>query len=412
MAPDSQRDPRTGRPFRFDYESPVLRFGAGSTRELGDELGAQDLDSALVVTGSTVGTTPAVMDPVRAGLGDRLAGVFAETTPDKRLATAFDAADRFAEAGADAFVAVGGGSSIDVAKVASVLVAGGEPREAVFRAFADTGTIPLPDGDLPPVLAVPTTLAGADVSQVAGITAGPESVPIDEETGGGVGDRRLLPAAVVADPDLAATTPESVLAGSAMNGFDKGVETLYAADATPVTDATASRGLGLLADGLRDLGATGPTPETLEPVLEGLLLVQYGISRPDGSTLSLIHAFGHGLTRTGTLQQGVAHAIVAPHVLAYLFDEVDGRRALLADALGVATADDEDDDPAAAVVREVEAVRDALGLPSRLRDVDGPEPDEFPAVAEATVADAFVANAPPPLDFTVADAEAILDAAW
>jgi alcohol dehydrogenase class IV len=406
MAPD--RDPRTGRPFRFDYESSVLRFGAGSTRDLGDELDAHDLDSALVVTGSTVGDTPAVMDPVREGLDDRLAGVFAETTPEKRLATAFEAADRFAETGADAFVAVGGGSSIDVAKVASVLAASEQSKEAVFRAFEDTGTIPFPDGDLPPVVAVPTTLAGADVSQVAGITAGPDSGFVDEESGGGVGDRRLMPTAVVADPELAATTPESVLAGSAMNGFDKGIETLYAANATPVTDATASRGLGLLADGLRKLGETGPTPETLEPVLEGLLLVQYGISRPDGSTLSLVHAFGHGLTRTGALQQGVAHAIVAPHVLDYLFDEVDGRRGLLADALGVRDADD----PAAAVVREVEAVRDALGLPGRLRDVDGPDPADFPAVAEATVADSFVANAPPGLEFTTADAEAVLEAAW
>ena len=408
MAPDSESTSRTGGPFRFDYESPVLRFGTGTTRDLGDELAGSGLGDALVVTGSTVGSTPAVMDPVREGLGDRLAGVFDETTPEKRLATAFDAADRFAATGADAFVAVGGGSSIDVAKVASVLAASDEQKEAVFRAFDDTGTIPLPDGDLPPVVAVPTTLAGADVSQVAGITAGPESGFVDEASGGGVGDRRLMPAAVVADPELAATTPESVLAGSAMNGFDKGIETLYAANATPVTDATASRGLGLLADGLRDLGETGPTPETLEPVLEGLLLVQYGISRPDGSTLSLIHAFGHGLTRTGTLQQGVAHAVVAPHVLDYLFDEVDARRDLLADALGVADTDN----PAAAVVEEIGAVRDSLGLPSRLRGVDGPEPEDFPAVAEATVADSFVANAPPDLDFTVADAETILDAAW
>ena len=217
-----------------------------------------------------------------------------------------------------------------------------------------------------------------------------------------------MPAAVVADPELAATTPESVLAGSAMNGFDKGLETLYAANATPVTDATASRGVGLLADGLRELGDTGPTPETMAPVLEGLLLVQYGISRPDGTTLSLAHAFGHGLTRTGTLQQGIAHAVVAPHVLDYLFEAVDGRRDLLADALGVGNADD----PAAAVVRAVEAVRDALDLPSRLRDVDGPEPAAFPAVAEATAGDGFVANAPADLAFTAEDAEAILDAAW
>jgi alcohol dehydrogenase class IV len=401
-------DDRVGRPFRFDYDAPVLRFGRGSVADLGDELARQQLDKAFVVAGETVGTTPAVIDPVREGLGDRLAGVFAETTPEKRLATAFDAADRFADLGADAFVAVGGGSSIDVAKVASVLAAGDRSREAAGTEFGERGTVSVPDGDLPPVVAVPTTLAGADISQVAGITASPESGLVGEERSGGVGDRRLMPAAVFHDPELAATTPASVLAGSAMNGFDKGIETLYAANATPVTDATAGRGLGLLARGLRDLGENGPSPETLEPVLEGLALVQYGISRPDGSTLSLIHAFGHGLTAGYEVQQGVAHAVVAPHVLEFLFDEVDGRRDLLADALGVGDADD----PADAVVEEVAAVRDALGLPTRLRDVDGPEPGDFPAVAEHVVADSFAANVPAALDLTTDDVEAVLDAAW
>jgi alcohol dehydrogenase len=401
-------DDRVGRPFRFEYDTPVLQFGRGSVADLGDELAAHSLDSALVVAGETVGTTPEVIDPVRAGLGDRLAGVFAETTPEKRLATAFDAADQFAESGADAFVAVGGGSSIDVAKVASELAAGDRSRREVGTAFAERGTVTVPDGDLPPVVAVPTTLAGADISQVAGITASPESGLVDSETSGGVGDRRLMPAAVFHDPELVATTPPSVLAGSAMNGFDKGVETLYAANATPVTDASASRGLGLLAAGLRDLGETGPDHETLEPVLEGVALVQYGISRPDGSTLSLIHAFGHGLTAGYGVQQGVAHAVVAPHVLDYLFSEVDGRRALLADALGVADAAD----PAQAVVDEVAAVRDALDLPTRLRDVDGPEPADFPAVAEHVVADSFAANVPDALDVTTDDVEAVLDAAW
>jgi alcohol dehydrogenase len=259
-----------------------------------------------------------------------------------------------------------------------------------------------------PVVAVPTTLAGADLSMVAGVTAGPERGLVEETVGGGVGDRRLMPASVVADPELVATTPESVLSASAMNGFDKGIETLYAATATPVTDATASHGLGRLADGLIDLGDSGPDPETLEPVVEGLLLVQYGISRPGVTTLSLIHAFGHGLTRTADIQQGAAHAVIAPHALSYLFENVDGRRKLLAAALDVSDAAD----PAEAVVERVEAVRDALGLPSRLRELSGPEPDEFEAIAEAVLSDSFTPNAPEGIDPTVEDLVGVLEAAY
>ena len=395
-------------PFRFEYHPAALRFGTGVAGDLAAELDAHGFERALVVCGETVGNTPAVIDPVTEGLGDRLAGVFAETTPKKRLSTAFDAVAAARERDADVLVGLGGGSSLDVAKIASLLWADDREPAAVGRELADSGTITVPPGELLPVVAVPTTLAGADLSMVAGVTAGRERGLVEETVGGGVGDRRLMPASVVADPELVATTPESVLSASAMNGFDKGIETLYAATATPVTDATASHGLGRLADGLIDLGESGPDPATLEPVVEGLLLVQYGISRPGVTTLSLIHAFGHGLTRTADIQQGAAHAVIAPHALSYLFENVDGRRKLLAAALDVSDAAD----PAEAVVERVEAVRDALGLPSRLRELSGPEPDEFEAIAEAVLSDSFTPNAPEGIDPTVEDLVGVLEAAY
>ncbi|MFC4543512.1 iron-containing alcohol dehydrogenase family protein, partial [Halosolutus amylolyticus] len=300
---------RTGE-FRFEYDPGVLRFG--SVADLGDELERQGFERALVVCGSTVGTTPEVIDPVTEGLGDRLAGVFAETTPAKRLATAFDGLEAMRKHDADVLVALGGGSSLDVAKVMGVLAGADRDPAAIGREFEEHGTISVPAGSMPPIVAVPTTLAGADLSTVAGVTASPESGLVDAPTSGGVGDPRLMPSAIVYDPALVATTPKSILAASAMNGFDKGIETLYARNATPVTDATAMRGLELLRDGLRRLGDEGPTADVLDPVLEGTMLVQYGIARPGETTLSIIHAFGHGLTRSYDVQQGAAHGVVAP----------------------------------------------------------------------------------------------------
>jgi alcohol dehydrogenase len=159
----------------------------------------------------------------------------------------------------------------------------------------------------------------------------------------------------------------------------------------------------------RDSQSTGALdPETLTPVLEGIVLVQYGVSRPEGVTLSLIHAFGHAVTRTSPVQQGAAHGILAPHALRYLFAQCDGRRELLAEAFGVADAED----PAEAVVREVASVRDALGLPTRLRDVDGPDPQEFPDVAQAVLDDSFMTNAPAGLDATHEGIEGVLRDAY
>ncbi|GAB3035409.1 iron-containing alcohol dehydrogenase family protein [Natronobiforma cellulositropha] len=400
------------RPFRFAYDPAVVRFGSGGVAALEAELEAAGLERALVVCGSTVGTTPEVIDPVTAGLGDRLAGVFAETTPEKRLETAVRGLERVREERADALVAVGGGSSLDVAKLVSVLGASERSPAVVGTELAQMGTITVPAGPLVPLVAVPTTLAGADLSIAAGVTASPTSGLVETPTSGSLSDPKLMPAAVVYDPDLLATTPRSVLAASAMNGFDKGLETLYARTATPVTDATAARGLSLLADALPAIGEDSSAPSVFETALEGILLVQYGISRADASTLSVIHAFGHGLARTYEVQQGAAHAVAAPQVLRVLFEQVDGRRNLLAQALGVWDADLSDADTARAVVDAVAAVRDGLGLPTRLREVDGPTPEAFPAVAETIRDDPLLANAPPGFEPSLEAIESALEAAW
>ena len=391
--------------FRFDYEPGTLVYGEDRVADLERELAAIGAERALVVAGETVGTTDAVVDPVRAGLGDRLAGVFAGTTPEKRVRQAADAAAAFEAESADAFVALGGGSSLDVAKVASALVASGQSYEAALNDLGRAGTVPVPGGDLPPIVAVPTTLAGADLSVVAGITGERDG----ETLRGGVFDGRLMPAALVYDPALFRTTPDGVLHASAMNGFDKGLETVYARNRTPITDGTALRGLRLLSRGLPALGAGDRGADTLHDAIVGTVLVQYGASRAEGTTLSVIHAFGHGLARGYEVQQGAAHGVIAPHAVADIFDAVDGRRDALAEALGV-----EGEDPeatAAAVVDAVADVRDALGLPGRLRDTAIPRED-LPVIAEAVVDDGFMPNRPAGYDPTADDIEAVLEDAW
>jgi alcohol dehydrogenase class IV len=389
---------------RFKYEPAVLRFGTASVDALGDELTKQGLERALLVCGSTVGNTSDVIDPVTEGLGERLAGIFPETTSDKRLETAVRGLEAMREHDADVLVGLGGGSSLDVTKVISVLAASDSEPAEVGRELAETGSVSVPSGPLTPIVAVPTTLAGADHSSVAGVTASPSSGLVDKQVSGSVSAPQLMPRSVVYDPALFGTTPTPILAASAMNGFNKGIETLYARNATPVTDATASRGLRLLQDGLHHLGEQPVDEAVLEPVVEGILLTQYGVSRPAETTLSIIHAFGHGLTRTYDVQQGAAHAIIAPQVLRYLFENGAARRDILADALGVA----ESSNPATSVVEAVERVGDSLNLPTRLRDVDGPGPAQFSEVAQTVRNDPFMRNSPPGLAPTRDELETIL----
>lgn len=392
--------------FRFEYDPGTIRYGEDCVRHLGTELDALGVERALVVTGTTVGTTPEVMNPLRDGLGDRLADEFAETTPEKRLETAFAGADRVADVDADALVAVGGGSSLDIAKIIAVVAESEASHEELRATFESSGSIPAPEGTLRPVVAVPTTLAGADLSMVGSVTTrdGGELVR------GGVYDERLMPAALCYDPALFRTTPHGVLCASAMNGFDKAIETVYANTATPITNGTAVRALRLLSRGLPALGAGERDDETVHDAVVGTVLAQYGCSRSEGLTLSLIHAFGHGLARGYDIQQGGAHGIIAPHALRYLFEQVDGERDLLAEGFGVEAETPEA--TAEGIVGEVTEIRDALGLPTRLREIDDMAESDFPDIAEDVHTDGLMPYCPDGLSPTVGELEAVLREAW
>ena len=396
------------RRFEFAYRPGEIACAPGCVAGLGSTCERHGWERALVVCGTTVGATPAVMDPVREGLGDRLAGVFDETTPEKYLGTAIEGVRRARETDADVLVAAGGGSSLDVAKVMATLTTYDDPEAAGERAI-DEVSLSLAAADPLPVVAVPTTLAGADLSTIAGVTFahGPDA---DSPPSGGVSDARLMPAALRYDAGLFRTTPESVLTASAMNGFDKGVEALYTRNSTPVTDGTAVRGLRLLRAGLPTLREEAMDADRLDDVLAGIVCVQYGVSEPGASKLSIVHAFGHGFSRNTEAHQGVVHGIVAPHVLRYLFGEIDGRRDLLAEALGVAA--DGADATAEAVVDAVADVRDDLGLPTRLRTIDGLARSDLDDVAERIVDDPLMSTVPAGLDPTKSDVHEVLDAAW
>ncbi|MFC6765012.1 iron-containing alcohol dehydrogenase family protein [Natrinema soli] len=388
--------------FEFEYRGSELIFGRGCTEKLETILADRNIKDALIVCGSNVGANEVVMAPLRRNLGDRLVEVFDETTPEKDVETVYDGIEAMEAVNPDALIAVGGGSSLDIARQMSVFAAAGRSLSDIRRA-AREGTLKPPEPDIAPtpIVVVPTTFAGADLSSGGSVTVleaeeSPTGQPI--RTGGSV-----RPIAMIYDPDLFETTPMRALAGSAMNGFDKGLETIYSRHATPITDATAMRGLQLLRKSLP--GLDGDNPTAMEQAVIGIILVQFERRG------SIIHAIGHGFARRYPVQQGIVHAIVAPHVLRYLFRNVDGRRRQLAQAFDV-DEDVPDNEVSAAIVDEVVAVRDGLAVPTRLRDVDGIDERELETVAEFALEDALMSQAPAGLKPTVEDVESILREAW
>jgi len=395
--------------FSFEYHPGSIEFGRGCLDRLETTLETLSIARPLVVCGSTVGSTPAVIDTVTDAIGDRLVGVFDETSAEKSFRTAVEGCERVRAEDVDGLVSLGGGSSLDVAKAITILKATDRSAQEVESFIRANGALPIPAGDLLPIVSIPTTLAGADLSAVGSVTlpkAASGLTADGDHRVGGFGDARLMPDALFYAPPLFATTPDHVLNASAMNGFDKGIELLYSRNATPITDATAKHGLGLLRSALPSMTADR---SALEEAIVGTILVQYGLSTPGTGKLSIIHAFGHGLARHYPVQQGAVHGIAAPAVLEYVFDQVDGRRTEIADGLDLAV---DEMVAAEAIVEAVAELRDDLGLPDSLREVDGLDPDAFPDLAAFILEDGIMRNRPPGLEPTQSDIEGVLESLW
>lgn len=389
--------------YEFDYFGTDIVYGRGSVADLETHLADAGLDRALVVCGRNVGSNETLMSKVTAGLGDSLVGIFDETTPDKLADTIADGIDVMHDVEPDVLVGLGGGSSLDIARQLSSYEADGRPISA-YREAAHDGREepPNPDpSDLTTVAQLPTTFAGADISAGGSIEILPAS---DSPTGQPIRwNHPVWPELILYDPELFETTPMGALAGSAMNGFDKAVETPYARTANPITDSTAIHGLRLLRDGFVHLGED---PAAMDRAVNGIILAQYK------RKISIVHAFGHGFSQRYPVQQGDAHAIVVPHVLRYLFGKIDAGREKLAAGFDIDPADHTDEELGEAIVAEVEAVRDSFDLPTQLRDLDPVDPDDFPAIAEFILDDHLMPNAPTDLDPTPDEIEAVLHEAW
>lgn len=263
--------------------------------------------------------------------------------------------------GADALVAIGGGSAIGLAKAVALELA-------------------------LPIIAVPTTFAGSEATDVWGRTA-------DGTKTTGV-DRRVLPVAVVYDANLVVSLPPSLAMASAMNAIAHCVDSLWAPRADPINATTAAEALGALVDGVRRLSAHPGDGPAFQRLQYGAYLAAVAFASA-GSGLH--HKICHVLGGAFDLPHADLHAVVLPYVLAYNIDAAPAAAHRLGRTLDAA-------DPLDALLR----VRTAAGTPTSLRQL-GMDGSALPAAVEQTLP-AVPASNPRPVD--TQSLFRLLSAAW
>jgi len=327
-----------------------VEYGSGAADALEPFARERAVDSALVVTDDHLAASGVIDVPVaRLEAAGADVAVYDGVAPEPKLSMVEAAAERVADH--DLVVGVGGGSSMDTAKLAAALARHGGP----VRDMLGMDNVP---GETGPLALVPTTAGtGSEVTHI-GVFA-------DERAGGVkrvVFSPHLFADLATVDPDLTRTLPPSVAAATGLDALTHAIESYVTLLRTPYTDTLARRAVELVAENLRPAVTQGPENDgaranmSLAATLAGQAFVNSG--------LGAVHALTYPLGMECGLGHGLANGVLLPHVMRYNVPAEVERFADLAGLLGAERRPGESTRAFAA--RSVEQVFDLL------EDVDVP----------------------------------------
>jgi alcohol dehydrogenase len=380
MEAGSALDPTPLRGFKDFYQyAGTTRVIAG--RDLlsstGFEFQKEGARRVFVVTDEVVRGT-GLVDKVEAGVTDgdlEVAGVFDRVPQDSSTHVCDECAAAAKEAGADSFLAVGGGSVMDTAKVAdAVFTHGGDTRDQegfYLMPREDDGMgRPL---DIAPLACIPTTAGtGSEASMAAVIKDPDEKVKLE------IADFPLFPRLAILDPETTRTLPAKVAAATGMDAMTHAIEGYVSVDWSAHQDARSLHALRIIRDNLERAVQRGEEDEEARGNM--LIAANLAITIALGS----VHAMSHPAGAQFGVPHGVANAIHLPHVIRHNAagsDDIADRYRDIGEIFDV--AEPEIGDALAVFLTELS---ERIGLPTRLSQVGVPE-DGIPALVEGAMGD-------------------------
>jgi alcohol dehydrogenase class IV len=309
----------------FIYQNAPMRvvFGAGTLRQLPDELSHLGIARALVLA------TPRQKDliaDISQMIGERFAGVFTGAVMHTPVEVTDRAMEMVREVRADGLVAIGGGSTTGLGKAIA------------WRT------------DLPQIV-LPTSYAGSEMTPVVGQTSG--GIKTTQAS------PKILPETVIYDVDLTMSMPPKLSATSGVNAIAHAVEALYARDRNPLISLMAQEGIRTLADALPKLCAEAGDKAARTDALYGAWLCGICLGAVG---MALHHKLCHTLGGSFNLPHAETHTVILPHALAYNAPAAPDAIARIATALGVG-------DPA----RGLQSLTRQLAVPLSLREIGMPK---------------------------------------
>ena len=383
--------------FNFLAQDRVY-FGTPAADALLAEVSQRGAQRVLVVTGRTLNRKTDAVQTALAQIAPQVVGLFDECTEHTPRSSVMALANAARAAQADLIVSIGGGTVIDTVKVALVALAEGltqiEQLDHWHMRVAADGSRVTPQPGRPPCrqIAVPTTLSGAEFSDMAGCT--------DTRFGTKHGYTGTLigPAAVILDPRITVHTPDRLWLSTGMRAVDHAVEALCSVNAQPLIDATSVRALALLARSLRTCASD---PADLDARLDGQMGAWLAATSIRRTEYGASHGIGHALGADAGVPHGITSCVLLPTVMRYNAAVCPAQMADIAAALG---------QPGRSAADQVEDLIASLGLPTRIGQL-GLARERLPVIAQKAMANPWVHTNPRKIS-DAAQLESLLQQAW
>ena len=341
-----------------------------------------------------------VVERVEKALGDKHAGSFCGSVAHTPRNVVLQAAEAAAAAKADALIALGGSSVVDLAKGTAMVLAEGTDFDTLHIQY-EPGKVPVIPQLLKPKLpqfAIPTTLSASEYSPGIGLT--------DKQTGEKhlYMDAKVVPKAVFHDPAICTLTPDGLWASTGMKILSDCLEMVASKRAAPITDMYAFEAVKILIDDLPKSVRAGGQDEDRLASRQRLLYAAYlSLGVAINSSLGLVAGIRHQLGGAHDVPHGDGSTIVLPHVMRWNAAECAPQYARVARHLGLAAGKD-DRQATAALIDGIEKLIGQLNIPKTLGEV-GIGQNMLMGIAEHVCRDLSIANNPR----TVAGAEDVME---
>ncbi|MBM4332484.1 MAG: iron-containing alcohol dehydrogenase [Deltaproteobacteria bacterium] len=350
------------------FRTPVIILGMNAVNLIGEEIKKIGGKNVFIITDRGVvqaGILEKILEPLR---NEQINfDVFDQVEPEPPLENLMEAFRKAKSCKVDLFIALGGGSSMDMTKVVSALMV----QEADVRELFGVEKVTKPG--LPTIMVPTTSGTGSEVTRMAVFTDKAENLKKV------VSSHAITANVAIVDPMLTVTMPPKVTASTGIDAFIHAVESYVAINASPITDPIALEATRLIAENLGPAVANGQDLRARYNMSMGSLMAGVTLNN---AGVGAVHALAYPVGAEYHVPHGVANVVTFAATMEYISIANIPKFVNLAKAMGEPVYGISSREAATRGIKAMQELAEKAGLPCRLRDI-GARPDKIPAMAIA-----------------------------